>query len=104
MKMLVLIAMVLSAGILLIEPLEAPAHGSDYHGDHMDAQMKKLHAMMPVFSIASAELGSSKKGDFPGAKQLSKRLKKYALHAMTSSVIDPVETYKEVRVWKWQTS
>ena len=69
MRILVLIAVVLSAGLLLIKPIEASAHGKDSHGGTIDAQMKKLHAMMPVFSVASAELESAlEKGDAAAAK------------------------------------
>ena len=32
------------------------ARSKDPHGVHMDAQMKKQHAMMPMFSVASAKL------------------------------------------------
>ena len=34
------------------------AHGTEEHGKHnpADAQMKKMHAMMPMFSEASAQL------------------------------------------------
>ena len=69
MRMLLLIGVVLSAGILFIIPLETFAHGTDHHGGHADEQMKKLHAMMPMFSIASAELESAlEKGDAASAK------------------------------------
>ena len=69
MRILALIAVVLSAGLLLIKPIEASAHGKDSHGGTIDAQMKKLHAMMPVFSVASAELESAlEKGDAAAAK------------------------------------
>jgi soluble cytochrome b562 len=52
------------------------AHGKDPRGGHMDAQMKKLHAMMPMFSMASAELESAlEKGDVESAmKQADKIL------------------------------
>ena len=56
MRILALIAVVLSAGILFIASLEASAHGKDLRGGAVDVQMKKFHAMMPMFSIASAEL------------------------------------------------
>jgi soluble cytochrome b562 len=42
------------------------AHGTEKHGDtaQADAQMKKLHAIMPMFSVASANLEASlEKGD-----------------------------------------
>jgi cytochrome c556 len=53
------------------------AHGTNVHGNMApaDAQMKKLHAMMPMFSIASAELESAiKKGDATGAKIQADRI------------------------------
>lgn len=34
----------------------ALAQGIDSRGGHMDARMKKFHAMMPMFSVASAKL------------------------------------------------
>jgi len=48
---------------------QAFAHGSAEHGKmKMDAQMMKLHAMMPVFSLASAQLETALgKGDAPAA-------------------------------------
>ncbi|TSK07836.1 MAG: hypothetical protein FPO08_00535 [Geobacter sp.] len=49
---------------------QAFAHGNEKHSEpvHMDAQMQKLHAMMPVFSVASAGLESAlEKGDIAGA-------------------------------------
>ena len=42
------------------------AHGTEKHGEtaSADAQMKKLHAMMPMFSVASAKLEIAlEKGD-----------------------------------------
>lgn len=61
---LVSIVAVLSTGILFSNPIKASAHGKDTHGGTIDAQMKKLHAMMPVFSVALAELDSAlEKGD-----------------------------------------
>lgn len=42
------------------------AHGTEKHGKTTpaDAQMKKLHAMMPMFSVASAKLEAAiEKGD-----------------------------------------
>ena len=69
MRNLLLIAVILFAAVLLYEPFAASAHGKDTHGNHMDAQMNKLHAMMPMFSVASAELESAlEKGDAPAAK------------------------------------
>jgi len=73
--MQLLIGVVLSAGVLFIIPLETFAHGTDHHGGHADEQMKKLHAMMPMFSIASAELKSAlEKGDAEGAKAQADRI------------------------------
>jgi soluble cytochrome b562 len=48
---------------------QALAHGTEEHGKMtMDAQMKKLHAMMPMFSTASAQLEAAlDKGDTPAA-------------------------------------
>lgn len=74
MRML-LIAVVLSTGILFSIPIETSAHGTDHHGGHADEQMKKLHAMMPMFSIASAELKSAlEKGDAVAAKAQAERV------------------------------
>jgi len=74
MRML-LIAVVLSAGILFSIPIETSAHGTDHHGGHADEQMKKLHSMMPMFSIASAELESAlEKGDTAAAKAQADRI------------------------------
>ena len=39
--------------------IQVQAHGTEEHGSHLDAQMKKLHAMMPMFSQASAGLEKS---------------------------------------------
>lgn len=47
------------------------AHGTAKHGQsaRMDAQMKKLHVMMPMFSLASAGLETSlEKGDVAAAE------------------------------------
>lgn len=68
MRLLALITVVLSAGMLLIKPVGASAHGKDSRGGTADAQMKKLHGMMPMFSIASAELEAAlEKGDSAAA-------------------------------------
>jgi cytochrome c556 len=68
MRILALIAVV-SAGMLFINPIEASANGKDPRGGVTDEQMKKLHAMMPMFSVASAELESAlEKGDAVAAK------------------------------------
>lgn len=69
LRILLLIAVLLPMGILLIKPFETSAHGRDAHGDHMDEQMKKLHAIMPMFSVASAGLESAlEHGDATAAK------------------------------------
>ncbi len=69
MRILASIAVVLTAWLLLINPIEASAHGNDPRGGRADEQMKKLHAMMLVFSVASAELGAAlEKGDVVAAK------------------------------------
>jgi len=56
---------------LLIANVAASAHGAEAHGKHTAAsdQMKKLHAIMPMFSLASAELEAAlEKGDKAAAK------------------------------------
>jgi hypothetical protein len=48
------------------------AHGTEMHSKMVpaDAQMKKLHAIMPMFSVASAKLESAiEKGDTAEATQ-----------------------------------
>lgn len=76
MRFLALIAVVLSAGVLLINPIGASAHGKDSQGGSVDAQMKKLHAMMPMFSIASAELETAlEKGDSAAALVQAEKIK-----------------------------
>jgi cytochrome c556 len=63
----------LAAGCLILATVttsgQAFAHGSAEHGTmKMDARMMKLHAMMPVFSLASAQLETAlEKGDAPAA-------------------------------------
>lgn len=50
---------------------QAFAHGTEDHGKMkpVDAQMKKLHAMMPIFSTASAQLEAAlDKGDASAAE------------------------------------
>jgi cytochrome c556 len=77
MRLLLLIAVVLSAGILLIKPIESSAHGTEKHDKTAaaDARMKKLHAMMPMFSVASAELELAiEKGDAAAAKSQAGRI------------------------------
>jgi soluble cytochrome b562 len=64
----------LSVLCLALGPLtmygQALAHGTEEHGKMaMDARMMKLHAMMPVFSVASAQLETAlDKGDAPAAE------------------------------------
>lgn len=77
MRSLALITVVLSAGMLLFKPIETSAHGTEKHGktSAADARMKKLHDMMPVFSVASAELESAlEKGDAAAAKTQADRI------------------------------
>lgn len=57
---------------------KALAHGTEEHGNmkHPDAQMKKLHAMMPMFSIASAQLETAlEKGDSASAETESSKIR-----------------------------
>jgi soluble cytochrome b562 len=76
MRMLLLLAIFLAANILFIMPINSFAHGTDPHGGHMDEQMKKLHAMMPMFSIASAELESAlEKGNLADALVQADKIK-----------------------------
>jgi cytochrome c556 len=59
-----------AVGLLTLHGV-AYAHGTEKHGKMVpvDAQMKKLHAMMPMFSVASAELESALEiGDKAAAK------------------------------------
>jgi cytochrome c556 len=77
MRILLLIAVVLSAGILFIKPIETSANGTEKHGNMAvaDVRMKKLHDMMPMFSAASAGLKSSlEKGDATTAKTQADRI------------------------------
>lgn len=75
MRILALIAVVLSTGMVFSSPMEASAHGKDSRGGTADAQMKKLHDMMPVFSVASAECESAlDKGDTAAAKASADRI------------------------------
>jgi soluble cytochrome b562 len=77
MRILLLIAVVLSAGILFIKPIETSAHGTGKHDktSAADVRMKKLHDMMPMFSAASAGLESSlEKGDATTAKTQADRI------------------------------
>jgi len=75
MRMVLLIAVLLFAGIMLIVPIETSAQGTDPRGGHMHEQMKKLHTMMPMFSIASAELESAlEKGDAAAAITLANKI------------------------------
>lgn len=54
----------------------AAAHGTGAHGDMAhDPQMRKLHAMMPMFSMASAELETAlEKGDAAAADRESGKI------------------------------
>ena len=53
----------LALGLLMIHG-QAFAQGTEKHGKPAGAQMKKLHDMMPMFSVASAKLGTAiEKGD-----------------------------------------
>jgi len=75
MKILEFIAVVLSTGLLFITP-KASAHGKDPRGGAVDGQMKKLHAMMPMFSIASSELETAlEKGDSAAALVQAEKIK-----------------------------
>jgi len=74
--MLLMLAMFLSASILFIMPIDTFAYGSTPHGGHMGEQMKKLHAMMPMFSIASAELETAlEKGNLADALVQANKIK-----------------------------
>ncbi len=78
MRKLALITAILAAGLLFINPIEASAHGKEHHGGAADAQMERLHAMMPFFSIASAELESTlDKGDTVGANTVAEKIMAY---------------------------
>lgn len=71
-----IIALSLVAGLLALYG-SAFAHGTEKHGKMVpaDAQMKKLHDMMPVFSVASAECESAlDKGDTAAAKASADRI------------------------------
>jgi cytochrome c556 len=62
---------------LALNASAARAHGSAAHGGDQAAQdqMKKLHAMMPMFSIALADLESAlEKGDAARAGQEADRI------------------------------
>ncbi len=71
---------VVTAGIvagMLITSAAAFAHGIDKHGAmvHPDAQMMKMHAMMPMFSLASAGLESAlEKGDIAAVEAEAGRI------------------------------
>lgn len=75
MRILAFIAVVLSTGLLFITP-KASAYGKDPRGGAVDWQMKKLHAMMPMFSIASAELETAlEKGNSAAALVQADKIK-----------------------------
>jgi len=77
MRMLLLIAVILSAGIMFIIPIETSAHGTEKHGKMAvtDTRMRKLHDMMPMFSAASAGLESAlEKGDAVAARTQADRI------------------------------
>lgn len=54
----------LMMGLLILYSI-AFAHGTEKHGNTAptDAQMKKLHGMMPMFSLASAGMGTALERD-----------------------------------------
>jgi cytochrome c556 len=61
---ILMIALFLAAGSLLVMPVKVLAHGKEEHKVVMDEQMKKLHAIMPMFSLASAQMETAlEKGD-----------------------------------------
>jgi len=54
---------------------EAFAHGTEGHGKTAEAQMQKLHAIMPMFSVASAGLETALgKGDAAAVELESGRM------------------------------
>jgi len=56
---------------------QALAHGTEKHGKSKpaDAQMKKLHDMMPMFSVASAKLETAlEKGDAAAVEAEARRI------------------------------
>jgi cytochrome c556 len=69
MKILATLPVILLVGMLLMKPVYVSAQGKDSRGGVIDEQMKKLHAIMPMFSVTSAELESAlEKGDSVAAK------------------------------------
>jgi len=58
MRILLSFVIFLTAGSLLVLPVDVLAHGTEKHDNMVpiDAQMKKLHAIMPMFSMASANM------------------------------------------------
>lgn len=65
-----IIIMCLMLGLLTMYG-QAFAHGTEEHGKMKpaDAPMKKLHAMMPMFSVASANMKTAlEKGDIPAVE------------------------------------
>ena len=64
----------MAIGLLALQGVSF-AQGKDPRGGHVDAQMKKFHAMMPMFSMASAELESAlEKGEAGAAKVQADRI------------------------------
>lgn len=95
MKILLMLALLLCAAVLLYEPIAASVHDKDTHGVHMDARMKKLHAMMPVFSVASTELESAiNKGNAEAAKTQADRI----LAAVPD--LKRSKPHKNIKQWK----
>lgn len=75
MRKLVYFVATFSVGIFLTYPIAASAHGKDSHDDHADAQMHKLHHMMPMFSVASAELENAiGRGDATAVKAQTEKI------------------------------
>jgi cytochrome c556 len=70
-------ALFLAAGSLLVRPIEVLAHGTKKHDNMVptDAQMKKLHAIMPMFSLASAQMETAlEKGEIALVESEAKKI------------------------------
>jgi cytochrome c556 len=68
-------AVTLFTGILMGYPIAASAHGKNSHDSYTEAQMHKLHDMMPMFSLASAEIETAiGKGDATTVKAQAERI------------------------------